>query len=230
MKPNINPTLLTLPEETLIEFENQRIDVTKVEETSSSTHSTALYQDANGNLYVILIEYRSLEESLGRLKRKSITLPDDRELLRAAEETRISVREVTQIEALEWYVDEFMNDGFLKDKIAEAIRLFANPASRPVWPCREEIDGVVYDSDKAQHVASAADTTLYRTHQDSNRPGRYFFASRGECIRPCSPAAAVEAILGYYLAPICLLDFAKFMPSLNVRHPLTESSAPIMES
>lgn len=168
-----------------IDLDGRRIAVEMIEQTISGEKSTALYKDNLGNLYVVGVGHG---------------------------DSNIAVRAVNERQALQWYLAEFLNDGFLKEKFAAAVARFPD-SERPLWPCCEKINGVVYDSQTAQHVAGVAGTTLFRSHRDETRPANYFFATRGAHIRPCSLSEAVEAILSYNLFPMCFRDFAEYMPS-----------------
>jgi hypothetical protein len=119
----------------VIEFDGRKIRVTRLEEIGGSCadkacdRDTAIYQDREGNFYIVLLVQKKLEECRHLLNRQSLTFPKHGVLAERLRESRMSVRRVNPREALQWYIDEFMNDTPLKQR---AVEYFAKMAELAV--------------------------------------------------------------------------------------------------
>src|SRR5205823_10254711 len=105
---------------TTIECAGKQIAVEEIEEIGGTLNSTTdytdtLYRSRDGRY--LLEEERSIP-----VPRNAVyTLPRDREWLDQMEKKQVSVKEISERDAMIWYVDSFLNDSRLRRKFMRLI-------------------------------------------------------------------------------------------------------------
>jgi hypothetical protein len=127
--------MIQLPD-TSIKIKGQTIAVEKLEEICDipDEFEGAIYQDAAGSFYVArLTPIRDFNECAKELSTArepfggEVKLPRDSDIIEAMRGQRLTVRRVTDKEALAWYRRHSMSDGPLKTLMAAAIKALFGP-------------------------------------------------------------------------------------------------------
>src|SRR5205823_13093144 len=70
--------------------------------------------------------YLEKERSIPVPENANYTLPRDREWFDRVTQRQTETREITETEAMLWYIDSFVNDGRLRKRIVDLIERFAD--------------------------------------------------------------------------------------------------------
>ena len=103
---------------------NLEPEAQEIEQTGGYFNSTTEFTD---RLYRSRDQYYLKEEKWIPLpKNARYTMPDDREWVEQMEQRKISVKQVSEKEAMQWCVDSFFNDDQLKNRLTDLIERFAD--------------------------------------------------------------------------------------------------------
>lgn len=95
----------------------------EIEQIGSDTFTHTLYRRADGKYFLREETYNAFP------KGKSYTLPKDAAELKKDEQRRVKTTEISEKDAMLWYVREFLNDDMLREKFTALVT--ADNASEP---------------------------------------------------------------------------------------------------
>jgi hypothetical protein len=189
---------MILPTDKLI-VDGREISVSRIEETGGGTTTdgrdidTALYRDRAGNYYTGYLVQKSIEECLRIARRESFTFAADGPLYDSINEHRLTIQNVDERGAINWYIREFINEGPIKKLIRECAASFVPKSERarkfPVtaWVTRSTLNELqklaeLNSRTESGQLAKFALEGVVRWHEARRRRGR-----RGEMLPGQAP-------------------------------------------
>jgi hypothetical protein len=133
---------MILPTDKLVLEDGRSISVRRIEETGGGTTAdgrdvdTALYRDRDGNFYTVFLVQKSVDECLRITNRAEFEFPADRNLYDSINEHCLTTRNVDERGALNWYIEEFVNEGpvktLLRQVAADIVPKYQRKGKSPV--------------------------------------------------------------------------------------------------